>query len=66
MEPELIPSDSEKQYTNTYKRKCPTDASDVTHTVLYQKATCTRVDDVILHFHCDRDSKCVKCYQNYL
>lgn len=66
MEPELIPSDNEKQYTSTYKCKCPTDLSDVTHTILYQKATCTRVDDVILHFHCDRDSKCVKCYQNYL
>lgn len=55
-----------EEYTRTYQTKCLTDVSDVTHTVTYKKATCTRVDDIILHFHCSRDSKCVKCYQNYL
>lgn len=56
----------ENEYTRTYEYKCPTDASKVTHTLHYKKATCTRFDDIILHFNCSRDSKCVKCQQNYL
>lgn len=59
-------NDHEDEYTQTYAYRCPTDARDVTHTVIYKKATCTRVDDIVLHFHCSRDSKCVKCQQNYL
>lgn len=66
MLPENDPNENENQYTSTYESKCPTDSSKVTHTVVYKKATCTRIDDIILHFSCDRDSKCVKCYQNYL
>ena len=54
-------ADTSNEYT-----KCLTDASDVTHTVLYKKSTCTRIDDLVLNFHCSRDSKCVKCQQNYL
>ena len=59
------PNEAE-EYTKTYHTKCLTDASDVVHTVTYKKATCTRVDDIILNVHCNRDSKCVKCQQNYL
>lgn len=55
-----------EEYTEMYHTKCLTDASDVTHTVTYQKASDRQMDDVILQFHCSRDSKCVKCYQNYL
>ena len=55
-------ADTSNEYTKIYH----TDASDVTHTVLYKKSTCTRVDDLVLNFHCSRDSKCVKCQQNYL
>ena len=66
MEPSNIPTEKENQYTSTYTYKCPNDSTEVTHTILYQKATCTRVDDVILHFRCSRDSGCVNCQQNYL
>ncbi|MCI8815139.1 MAG: hypothetical protein HFH60_11065 [Lachnospiraceae bacterium] len=66
METRNTPTDDENQYTCTYKYKCPNDSTEATHTILYKKATCTRVDDVILHFHCSRDSGCVKCQQNYL
>lgn len=59
-------TDTSNEYTKVYHTKCLTDASDVTHTVLYKKSTCTRVDDLVLNFHCSRDSKCVKCQQNYL
>ncbi|MGI6094021.1 MAG: hypothetical protein ACOYBL_01185 [Lachnospiraceae bacterium] len=54
------------EYTQTVEAKCPHDASKVTHTIIFKKATCTRVDDIIQHFHCSRDSKCVMCQQNYL
>lgn len=54
------------EYIKTYQSKCLTDASDVTHTIIFKRATCSRVDDLIIHFHCSRDSKCVKCQQNYL
>ncbi|MDD6618063.1 MAG: hypothetical protein PUF14_05645 [Clostridiales bacterium] len=54
------------EYTMTFESICPTDVSKVKHTVVYKKATCTRVDDIVQHFHCNRDSKCVKCQQNYL
>lgn len=57
--------ETDGEYTVTEKSKCLTDASQVTHTIIYKKATCTHVDDVILHFRCSRDSKCVKCRQNY-
>lgn len=56
----------ENEYTITRDYQCPTDRTKVKHTIVFKKATCTRVDDIILHFHCDRDSKCVKCQQNYL
>lgn len=58
--------ETDNEYTVTVNTKCLTDASKVVHTIVYKKATCTRVDDVILHFSCSRDSKCVKCQQNYL
>lgn len=54
------------EYIRTYQSKCLTDASNVTHTIIFKKATCTRIDDLIIHFSCSRDSKCVKCQQNYL
>lgn len=57
--------DEKEEYTNICSCKCPTDSSMVTHTVTYQKSTCTRVDDLLLYFHCSRDSRCVKCQQNY-
>lgn len=59
-------SNNENEYTMTFQSKCPTDASNVIHTVVYKKATCTRVYDIIVHFNCNRDSKCVKCQQNYI
>lgn len=54
------------EYIRTYQSKCLTDASKVTHTITFRKATCTRIDDPIIYFSCSRDSKCVKCQQNYL
>lgn len=65
METEDEFTERDGQYTSIFECKCPTDSSKVTHTVVYKKATCTRVDDIILHFKCSRDSKCVKCYENY-
>ncbi|MDD3220182.1 MAG: hypothetical protein PHC41_10270 [Lachnospiraceae bacterium] len=56
----------EDEYTITTEYKCPTDASKVNHTIVFKRATCTRVDDLLLHFRCSRDSCCVKCQQNYL
>lgn len=66
MESRNVSADEDNQYTCKYEYRCPTDASKSIHTIVYKKATCTRVDDVILYFSCSRDSKCVKCQQNYL
>lgn len=54
------------EYTKDYAYKCPTDSSDVTHTVTYQKASCSRFpEDVMTSFVCSRNSACVKCAENY-
>lgn len=52
-------------YTQKFDSRCPVDSSKVIHTVQFRKATCTRVDDTVEDFHCNRDSKCVKCTENY-
>lgn len=55
------------EYTKDYKCKCPTDASDVTHTVTYKKGSCSRYpEDIMLSFVCSHNSACVKCSQNYI
>ena len=55
----------DKYYTEKFKSRCPVDSSDVVHTVRFQKATCTRVDDIVDDFHCSRNSTCVRCLENY-
>lgn len=55
----------ERYYTQKFDSRCPVDASKVVHTVQFRKATCTRVEDVVEDFRCSRDSKCVKCTENY-
>lgn len=60
------PEEDDSTYSVTFAYKCPTDFSDVSHDILYKKATCTRVDDTIIRFRCSRNSQCVKCQQNYL
>ena len=53
-------------YTVVSQIKCPKDSGDSIHTITYKKATCTSVDDIILNFHCSRNSQCLDCQQDYL
>ena len=63
---ELKPQEEDdRYYTQKFGGRCPVDASKVVHTVQFRKATCTRVDDTVEDFRCSRDSKCVKCTENY-
>ena len=57
--------DDDRYYTQKFDARCPVDASKVVHTVQVRKATCTRVEDTVEDFRCSRDSKCVKCTENY-
>ena len=57
--------EDDRYYTQKFDSRCPVDASKVVHTVQFMKATCTRVDDTVDDFRCSRDSKCVKCTENY-
>lgn len=58
-------SEEDRRYTQKFQSRCPVDSSQVEHTVTYIKATCSRVDDMIDDFHCNRNSTCVKCMDNY-
>ena len=64
-EPESGHGEEDRFYTQKFDSRCPVDASKVVHTVQFRKATCTRVDDTVEDFYCSRDSKCVKCTENY-
>ena len=64
-EPESGHGEEDRFYTQKFDSRCPVDASKVVHTVRFMKATCTRVDDTVDDFRCSRDSKCVKCTENY-
>lgn len=55
----------ERSYTQKFETICPVDASKVVHTVRFIKSTCTRVDDIVDDFHCNRNGSCVKCMENY-
>lgn len=57
---------NEEVYTVVYHETCTKNNIEAIHTVTYKKATCTRVDDIILNFHCSRDSLCDECMQKYL
>lgn len=54
------------EYLSNIPAKCPADQSDVTHEIIFQRSTDPDDDDIVQEFHCSRDSKCVKCRQNYL
>lgn len=58
--------DDDNTYSVMDHVKCPKDNSEVTHTITYKKATCTRVDDIILNFCCSRDAQCPDCKRDYL
>jgi hypothetical protein len=54
------------EYTKDFTYRCPTDASQVTHTVTFKKGSCSRYpEDVVTGFICSRNSACVKCAENY-
>lgn len=54
------------EYLSNIPAKCPADQSDVTHEIIFQRSPDPDDDDIVQEFHCSRDSKCVKCRQNYL
>lgn len=58
--------DDEHTYTIVSHATCPIDSSKAAHVVTYKKATCTRVDDIILNFCCSRDVQCQDCQRDYL
>ncbi|MCI8862056.1 MAG: hypothetical protein HFI20_06155 [Lachnospiraceae bacterium] len=55
----------DRAYTQSFETVCPVDSSKVVHTVRFLKSTCTRVDDIVDDFHCNRNGNCVKCTENY-
>ena len=55
----------DRAYTQKFETICPIDSSKVVHTVRFLKSTCTRVDDIVDDFHCNRNGSCVKCMENY-
>ncbi len=55
----------DRAYTQKFETVCPVDSSKVIHTVRFLKSTCTRVDDIVDDFHCNRNGSCVKCMENY-
>lgn len=52
-------------FTEIHTRVCPKDQSEVTLTILYTKATCSRVSDKIQRFRCSMDSSCEDCREDY-
>lgn len=57
--------EEDRAYTQRFETICPVDSSKVLHTVRFLKSTCTRVDDVVDDFHCNRNGSCAKCIENY-
>lgn len=57
--------EEDRAYTQKFETICPIDSSKVVHTVRFLKSTCTRVDDIVDDFHCNRNGSCVKCTENY-
>lgn len=57
--------EEDRGYTQRFETICPIDSSKVVHTVRFLKSTCTRVDDIVDDFHCNRNGSCVKCTENY-
>ena len=54
------------RYTKEYQVYCPRTQQKAEHVVEYARATCTRVPDTVLHFHCTRDERCKDCERDYL
>lgn len=57
--------EEDRSYTQKFQTVCPIDSSKVVHTVRFIKSTCTRVDDIVDDFHCNRNGSCVRCTENY-
>ena len=53
-------------YKKEEEASCPKNGQKATHTLTYKKATCTRVQDTLLHFMCSVDSRCKECVEEYL
>lgn len=58
-------ADEENEYIVVFHRNCAKKAGEAEHTITYRKATCTRVDDIVLNFHCSIDSQCDDCRNEY-
>lgn len=54
------------KYSREYEVQCPKDQKTAKHRVEYAKATCTRVSDTLLHFHCSKEECCKECEEDYL
>ena len=54
-----------EQYIKEYSVCCPRTLQKGKHQVEYAKATCTRVPDTLLHFHCTINGKCKDCERDY-
>ncbi len=54
-----------EKYTREYEIYCPRTQKKARHTVEYAKATCTRVPDTLLHFHCSLEGACKDCEKDY-
>ena len=57
--------EEDRAYTQRFETICPIDSSKVVHTVRFLKSTCTRVDDIVDDFHCNRNGSCARCTENY-
>ena len=55
-----------EKYTREYEVYCPRTQKKAKHTVEYARATCTRVPDTMLHFHCGLEGSCKDCEKDYL
>ena len=54
-----------EKYVREYPVCCPRTLQKGKHEVEYAKATCTRVPDTLLHFHCTINGKCKDCERDY-
>lgn len=54
-----------ERYVKEYSVCCPRTLQKGKHQVEYAKATCTRVPDTLLHFHCTINGKCKDCERDY-
>lgn len=53
------------EYDKTQELTCPKDGKKTTHTITYQKATCSRFRDTVSWFFCEKDGTCQECRENY-